>query len=97
MKKVILSFVILAGSLSTFATPLQSSQVTISGIVLQDEFTEIKKEALPAAVTNALKAKHADAVIKKVFVNAEKHYKLEISVGDSKETLLCEENGKWIQ
>lgn len=97
MKKVVLSFAILLGSLSTFATPLQSNQEVINSIVTQDEYTEIKNEDLPAAITKALKEAYPTAVLDKAYINADKHYKLDVTVGDKKGNLFADENGKWIQ
>lgn len=97
MKKVVLSFVILGMSLATFATPSISNQLVVSKIVLQDDFADFKKEDLPVAITNALKAKYPKAVIEKAYINAYKLYKLEITNGSLKETLLCTDKGQWIQ
>lgn len=96
MKKVVLSFAILLGSFTTFATPFTSNQLIISAFVLQNDFTEIKQEDLPVAITNALKVKYPKAVIEKAYVNANKVYKLEITIGNIKEVLLSEENGNFV-
>ena len=97
MKKIFLSFAILVVSLSAFATSFQSNQFAINCIVLQDVYTEIKTDDLPVAITSALKVKYPKAVIEKAYVNADKLYKLDITIGNLRETLLCEENGNWVQ
>ena len=62
-----------------------------------DQYTEIKVEELPAAVTDALKAAYPEAVINKALVNAKKEYQLLVKVGDKEGALYADETGKWIQ
>lgn len=97
MKKLVLSAAVLLGSLSTFAAiaPVQNSVVKI--ITIADEFTEIKIEELPTAVTDALKTAYPDAVIDKAYVNENKEYKLDITMGDKQGSVFADETGKWIQ
>ncbi|NRS90290.1 hypothetical protein HNQ02_003228 [Flavobacterium sp. 7E] len=97
MKKLILSAAVLLGSLSTFAAivPIQNSVEKI--ITIADEYTEIKIEELPAAVTDALKAAYPDAVINKAYVNENKEYKLDVTIGDKESSLFADANGNWIQ
>lgn len=97
MKKLILSAAVLLGSLSTFAaiTPVENS--VEKGITIADEFTEIKIEEVPAAVTKALKIAYPDAVISKAYVNESKEYQLDIKLGDKQGSVFADENGKWIQ
>ncbi|CAM2842387.1 hypothetical protein [Flavobacterium frigoris] len=97
MKKLILSAAVLLGSLSTFAAiaPVQNSVEKV--ITIADEYTEIKIEELPAAVTDALKAAYPDAVISKAYVSETKEYKLDVKMGDKEGSLFADENGNWIQ
>jgi hypothetical protein len=97
MKKLILSAAVLLGSLSTFAAiaPVQNSVEKV--IVIGDEYTEIKIEELPAAVTDALKAAYPDSVISKAYVNENKEYRLDVKTGDQEGSLFADANGKWIQ
>lgn len=97
MKKLVLSAAVLLGSLSTFAAiaPVQNSVVKI--ITIADEFTEIKIEELPTAVTDALNTAYPDAVIDKAYVNENKEYKLDITMGDKQGSVFADETGKWIQ
>lgn len=97
MKKAVLSFAILLGSLSTFATPIQPNHEVTINRILQEEYTEVKLEELPAAIKDALKAAYPKAILDKAFVNASKKYKLEITLEDKKGNLFIDENGKWIQ
>ena len=54
-------------------------------------------EEVPAAIKEALKIAFPEAVLDKAYVNAEKEYKLEVTVGEKKGNLFADENGKWIQ
>lgn len=93
MKKLILSTAILLGSLSTFAaiSPVQNSAV--KEIRIPGEYTEIKITDLPAAIAEALKKSHPNAVITKAYVNESKQYKLELVTGDKSETILTDATG----
>ncbi|EIA09238.1 hypothetical protein [Flavobacterium frigoris] len=97
MKKLVLSVAVLLGSLSTFAAiaPVQNSVEKV--ITIADEYTEIKIEELPTAVTDALKIAYPDAVISKAYVSETKEYKLDVKMGDKEGSLFADENGKWIQ
>ena len=55
MKKLIMSAAVLLGSLSTFATVLPTQVASEKVIFVSDEYTEIKIEEVPTAVTDALK------------------------------------------
>ena len=54
MKKLIMSAAVLLGSLSTFATVLPTQVASEKVIFVSDEYTEIKIEDVPTAVTDAL-------------------------------------------
>lgn len=97
MKKLILSAAILFGSLSLTAasTPVQNS--TEKTISIADKYTEIKAEELPSAVTESLKKSHPEAVITKAYVNENKQYKLEISIGDKSETVFLDASGNAVE
>lgn len=100
MKKLILSAVIVLGSLSTFA---QSSKVKkienteTATKVVEEKFTEIKSEEVPEALQTALKTAYPAAVIEKAFVNERKEFKLEIKNGDQKATVYADADGNWIK
>lgn len=97
MKKLVLSLAVVLGSLSTFAAPAPVQNSVINTISVADEFTEIKIEELPAAVTDALKVAYPDAIINKAFVNENKEYRLDIKTGEQEGSLFADENGNWIQ
>ena len=97
MKKLVLSVAVLLGSLSTFAAiaPIQNS--VEKAITIADEYTEIKVEELPVAVTDALKTAYPEAVITKAFIDENKEYRLDIKNGDQEGSLFADASGKWIQ
>ncbi|MBP4138154.1 hypothetical protein [Flavobacterium geliluteum] len=97
MKNLFLSAAIILGGLTSFAT---TSPVTITNaktIVLQDEYTEIKVEEVPAAVTDALKKAYPDAILSKAYKNAKSEYKLDVTVGDKVGSLYANADGSWIK
>lgn len=113
MKKLILTAAILLGSLTTISaqeqtqdettvpvettTPETQSAPTEEATPSSDEFTEIKLEEVPTAVTDALKKAFPDATLSKASVNGKKEYQLEVKVGDKEGALYADETGKWIE
>ena len=97
MKKIILSAAIVLGSLNAFAANTVIENPTSTSVVFTDEFTEIKIEELPVAVTDALKKAYPDAMLSKAYVNEAKEYKLDVTVGDKVGSLFADANGNWIQ
>ncbi|MEA9415466.1 MULTISPECIES: hypothetical protein [unclassified Flavobacterium] len=97
MKKLILSAAIVLGSLSSFATTLPTSVIDVKTTSVQEEYTEVKIEELPAAITAALKKAYPDAVLNKAYVNANKEYKLDVTVGDKVGNLFADATGNWIK
>jgi len=96
MKKLILSVIILLGSVSTFAAVLPFANTAIKMVLLQEDYTEVKVQEVPDVVKTALKTAYPDATLDKAYVNAAKEYKLEISVKDQKATVYADANGNWI-
>lgn len=97
MKKLVLSVAILLGSLSTFASTSPIKDVTVKTITVAEEFVEVKIEEVPSAVTDALKTAYPDAIVNKAYVNENKEYKLDITLGDKQGAVFADENGNWIQ
>ncbi|KAF2512132.1 hypothetical protein EYY60_07740 [Flavobacterium zhairuonense] len=97
MKNLFLSAAIVLGSLTSFASTSPIAITTVKSISIQDEFTEIKNEEVPAAVTNALKKAYPDAVLNKAYKNAASQYKLEITVGDKVGSLYANADGSWVK
>ena len=96
MKKLILSAAIVLGSVSSYAAIIPVSNIVTQSVLLQEEYTEVKAEAIPEAVKAALKIAKPDSTLIKASVNAKKEYKLEIKVGDQKATVYADAEGNWI-
>ncbi|MEO8773758.1 MAG: hypothetical protein ABI263_02100 [Gelidibacter sp.] len=98
MKKVILTAAIILGGLSTYATSAFAiSQTEELEITVQQEYKEIKAEALPQAVRDALAADFQTATLDKAYVNEEQVYKLEITVDGEESTVYADKDGNWIE
>jgi hypothetical protein len=97
MKKLILSAVVVLGTMSIQAKVLPVSQNINAAVTIQSEYTEVTADAVPAAVKTALQTAYPGAKLDKAFVNEKKEYKLEISVGDQKATVYSDVNGNWLK
>ncbi|NGY36445.1 hypothetical protein FQU23_002850 [Flavobacterium sp. XN-5] len=101
MKKLILSAAIVLGSLTTMSAQAQEetkeATTTEQTALATDAYTEIKKEELPAAITEALKKAYPEAVVSKAYINEKKEYKLDVNVGEKAGSLFADGNGNWIQ
>ncbi|RYJ39333.1 DUF2874 domain containing protein [Flavobacterium anhuiense] len=97
MKKLFLSAAIVLGSLTSFASTIQTSNTIVKTISIEDEYTEIKLEELPAAITEALKKAYPEAVITKAYKNEKAQYKLDVTVGDKVGNLFANADGTWIK
>jgi hypothetical protein len=96
MKKLMVSAAIVLGSLSTITATAATINPTVKSVTVADEYTEIKMEELPAAVTASLKKAYPTAVITKAYINEKKEYKLDITVDGKAGSLFADANGKWI-
>ena len=97
MKKLILSAVIVLGSLSIYASNETTLAQTKAVVSAQTEYTEVSADVVPAAIKTALQTAYPGAKLDKAFVNEKKEYKLEISVGDQKATVFSDVNGNWLK
>jgi hypothetical protein len=97
MKNLFLSAAIVLGGLTSFASTSPVTNTIVKTISVQDEYTEIKVEEVPSAVTEALKKAYPDAVLNKAYKNAASQYKLEITVGDKVGSLYANADGSWIK
>ncbi|WDF63159.1 hypothetical protein [Flavobacterium sp. KACC 22763] len=97
MKNLFLSAAIVLGSLTSFASTTQVTNTTVKTISIEDEYTEIKLEELPAAITDALKKAYPEAVITKAYKNEKAQYKLDVTVGDKVGNLFANADGTWIK
>lgn len=97
MKKLILSAIVVFGTMSIHANVLSVSESAKATVIIQSEYTEVIVDAVPAAVKTALQTAYPGAKLDKAFVNEKKEYKLEISVGDQKATVYSDVNGNWLK
>jgi hypothetical protein len=97
MKNLFLSAVIVLGGLTSFASTSPISNTIVKTVVIQDEYTEIKVEEVPAAVIEALKKAYPDAILSKAYKNAKTEYKLDVTVGDKVGSLYANADGSWIK
>jgi len=97
MKKLFLSAAIVLGGLTSFASTSPISKTIVKTISIQEEYTEIKLEEVPTAVTDALKKAYPDGTLSKAYKNAKSEYKLEVAVGDKVGALYANADGTWIK
>ena len=97
MKNLFLSAAIVLVGLTSFASTTPITNTIEKTNFIQDEYTEIKLEELPAAVTEALKKAYPDAVLSKAYKNAKSEYKLDVTVGEKVGSLFANADGTWIQ
>jgi len=97
MKNLFLSAAIVLGSLTSFASTSPISNTIVKTISIEEEYTEIKLEELPAAITESLKKAYPDAVINKAYKNEKSEYKIEVTVGDKVGSLFANADGSWIK
>ena len=97
MKNLFLSAAILLGSLTSFASISEVPNTIVKTISIQDEYTEIKLEELPAPINEALKKSFPDAVLSKAYKNDKSEYKLDVTVGEKVGSLYANADGTWIK
>ncbi|MFG4004311.1 hypothetical protein ACHRV1_03825 [Flavobacterium aquidurense] len=97
MKNLFLSAAIVLGSLTSFASTTPITNTIVKTISIEDEYTEIKLEELPAAIAESLKKAYPDAVITKAYKNEKAEYKLDVTVGDKVGNLFANADGSWIK
>ena len=99
MKKVFLTAAILLGGLTTYSTQAQvvTQEEEVTEVVQQEEYKEIKADAIPKAVKDALAADFPTATLNKSYVNDKEEYKLEITVDEVASTVYADKEGNWIK
>ncbi|KAF2514687.1 PepSY-like domain-containing protein [Flavobacterium foetidum] len=97
MKKLILSAAIVLGGLSANAAVINPVVSTTQSVLIQDEFTEIGADAVPAAVKSTLEKSFPNTKLEKAYKNDKDQYKLEISSGDKKYTVFTDASGNIIK
>jgi len=96
MKKLLLTTAIVLGSLTANAATVPLNSMNQS-VTIQDEYTEVSADAVPAAVKSTVEKSFPGTKLEKVYVNANKQYKLEISKGDKKYTVFTDAEGNIIK
>lgn len=96
MKKLVLSAAIVLGSLSVNAATLPAISISQS-VLIQDEFTEVTADAVPAAVKSTVEKSFPKTKLEKAYKNEKNEYKLEISNGDKKYTIFTDASGNIIK
>ncbi len=97
MKNLFLSAAIVLGSLTSFASTAPVTNTIVKTISVQEEYTEIKLEEVPTAVTDALKKAYPEGVLSRAYKNAKSEYKLEVTLGDKVGSLYANADGTWIK
>ncbi|KFF04871.1 hypothetical protein [Flavobacterium reichenbachii] len=97
MKNLFLSAAIVLGSLTSFASTSPITNTIVKVVSVEDEYTEIKLEELPSAISESLKKAYPEAVITKAYKNEKSEYKLDVTVGDKVGNLFANADGSWIK
>jgi len=97
MKKLILSAAIILGGLSLQAAVQSQSNSVIKSVNIQDEYTEITADAVPAAVKSTIEKSFVGSKLEKAWKNAKDEYKLEISKEGKKYTFFADASGNIIK
>ncbi|WP_347050952.1 PepSY-like domain-containing protein [Flavobacterium olei] len=96
MKKLILSAAIVLGGLTANAAVLPAISISQS-VIVQDEYTEVAADAIPAAVKSTVEKSFPKTKLDKAYKNGKNEYKLEISNGDKKYTIFTDASGNIIK
>lgn len=97
MKKLLLSVVVVMGTMATFATPVTPLKNSNGFEIMQEEYTEIANDAVPEAIKSTLKTSFPGAKLVKAYSKENKEYKLDIVMGDKSYTLFTDAEGKIIK
>jgi hypothetical protein len=97
MKKLILSAAIILGAMSLQASNTADSVSLIQSLNIQDEFTEISADAIPAAVKSTIEKSFPGTKLEKAYKNEKNEYKLEIAKDDKKYTIFTDASGNIIK
>jgi hypothetical protein len=97
MKKLILSAAIILGAISAQAAIATNSVLIIQSVNIQDEFTEVSADAIPAAVKSTIEKSFPGTKLEKAYKNEKNEYKLEITKDDKKYTVYTDASGNIIK
>lgn len=97
MKKLLLSAAILLGAITVQASTTLNSDTIIHSVTVQDEFTEVSSDAVPAEVKSTIEKSFPGTKLEKAYKNEKNEYKLEIANGDKKYTIFTDVSGNIIK
>ncbi|RED24598.1 putative PepSY-like beta-lactamase-inhibitor [Flavobacterium cutihirudinis] len=97
MKKLIFSAAIVFASLSMHAAPVVAVTETGISVNVQDEYTEVAADAVPAAVKSTIEKSFPGTKLVKAYKNEKNEYKLEIASGEKKYTVFTDASGNIIK
>ncbi|WDF59394.1 hypothetical protein PQ462_22125 [Flavobacterium sp. KACC 22758] len=97
MNKLILSAAIILGGLSVQAAVPSQVNSIIASVNIQDGYTEVTADAVPAAVKSTIEKSFPGTKLEKAYKNDKNEYKLEISSGDKKYTVFTDASGNIIK
>jgi hypothetical protein len=96
MKKLILSAAIILGAMSVQANTVKADSM-IQSVNVQEEFTEVSADAIPAAVKSTIEKSFPGTKLEKAFKNEKNEYKLAVANGDKKFTVFTDASGNIIK
>ncbi|MBA6152064.1 hypothetical protein [Gelidibacter maritimus] len=98
MKKVVLTVAIILGGFSTYAVSTIPPTPQVE-LIAQEEYKEIKVEALPQAVKDALAKDFPTATLTKAYVGEkqELEYKLDLTIEGEELSVYADKDGNWVE
>ncbi|RXM46130.1 PepSY-like domain-containing protein [Flavobacterium sp. YO64] len=97
MKKLILSAALILGGLTSQAAISNQSVSVIETVNIQDGYTEVTADAVPAAVKSTIEKSFPGTKLEKAYKNDKNEYKLEISKEGKKYTFFTDASGNIIK
>ncbi|MFH6934406.1 PepSY-like domain-containing protein [Flavobacterium sp. YO12] len=97
MKKLILSAALILGGLTSQAAISTQSVSVIATVNIQDGYTEVTADAVPAAVKSTIEKSFPGTKLEKAYKNDKNEYKLEISKEGKKYTFFTDASGNIIK
>lgn len=97
MKKLILSAALILGGLTSQAAISNQSVSVIVTVNIQDGYTEVTADAVPAAVKSTIEKSFPGTKLEKAYKNDKNEYKLEISKEGKKYTFFTDASGNIIK
>lgn len=97
MKKLILSAALILGGLTSQAAISNQSVSVITTVNIQDGYTEVTADAVPAAVKSTIEKSFPGTKLEKAYKNDKNEYKLEISKEGKRYTFFTDASGNIIK